>query len=63
MAKLIRGTLDAKNRATLLKQPQGGTGRLRCPKCQGLAIAELDGTGKPVHKCQGCGAVIKSKAF
>lgn len=63
MAKIITGTRDAKNRATILKQPQGGSGRLRCPKCQQLAIAELDGAGKPVHKCQGCGAILKASAF
>lgn len=63
MSKIIRGTLDAKTRATILKQPDGGSGRLRCPKCQGLAIGELDGAGKPIYKCQGCGSTIKSKAF
>lgn len=63
MSKIIRGTLDARNRAVILKQPQGGSGRLRCPKCQNLAVAELDGAGKPIHKCQGCGSTLKSKSF
>lgn len=58
MSKIIRGTLDNKNR-TILKQPDGGPGRLRCPKCQGLAIQQLGGDGKPQHKCQGCGSIIK----
>lgn len=60
MAKIIRGTRDAKNR-TILKQPQGGAGRVRCPKCQNLAIAGVDGSGKPIYQCTGCGSILTSK--
>lgn len=60
MSKIIRGTRDAKNR-TILKQPQGGVGRVRCPKCQNLAIAELDGQGRQTYRCTGCGSILTSR--
>jgi ribosomal protein S27E len=62
MSKIIRGTLDNKNR-TILKQPEGGVGRVRCMKCQQLAVAQLGPDGKQQFKCQGCGAIIKSTPF
>lgn len=60
MSKIIRGTQDAKNR-TILKQPAGGAGRVRCPKCQNLAVQEVAGDGKPRYRCTGCGSTITSK--
>lgn len=63
MAKLIRGTLDAKGN-TVLKEPEGGVGRVRCPKCQQLAIPMTHPqTGKAMYQCQGCGSYITSKPF
>lgn len=59
MAKIIRGTLDNKNR-TILKQPDGGSGRLRCPRCKQLAIQTLGPDGKVQFNCQGCGSVLKA---
>lgn len=52
--KIIRGTQDAKGNV-FQKQPDGGTGRLRCMKCGQLAIATTLTTGKAVMQCQGCG--------
>ena len=60
MSKIIRGTLDRKNR-TILKRPEGGVGRIRCPKCLQLAIPEQSGAGQPQYKCLGCGSVIKAQ--
>lgn len=60
MSKIIRGTLDKKNR-TILKQPDGGVGRIRCPRCQQLAIPEQSSTGEAQYKCLGCGSVLKSQ--
>lgn len=60
MSKIIRGTQDAKKR-TILKQPQGGVGRVRCPKCQGLATSEVGGNGKVQHRCGSCGSVLTSR--
>lgn len=62
MAKLIRGTLDNKGR-TILKQPEGGPGRIRCPKCQNLAFPTKRPDGTAAMQCQGCGSVITSKPF
>ncbi len=60
MSKVIRGTRDAKNRV-LLKQPQGGAGRVRCPKCQNLAILEQDAQGATQYRCSGCGSILTSR--
>lgn len=59
MAKIIRGTVDSKNRM-ILKQPEGGVGRLRCPRCPGLAIPQVSTQGQ-IYVCGSCGAVITSK--
>ncbi len=53
--KLIRGTQDAKGNI-FTKVPEGGTGRMRCMKCQGLVIATRTASGKAVMQCQSCGA-------
>ena len=60
MSKIIRGTQDKKNRV-ILKSPDGGVGRIRCPKCQQLAIPEQDGEGKQMYRCLGCGSIMKSQ--
>ena len=61
MSRVIRGTKDLKNRI-VMKSPQGGTGRIRCPKCQGLAVPATDNaTGQPVLQCSGCGTKFSSK--
>lgn len=53
--KLIRGTQDAKGNV-FTKTPDGGTGRMRCMKCQGLVVATRMADGKQVMQCQSCGA-------
>lgn len=60
MSKIIRGTLDRKNR-TILKKPEGGVGRIRCPKCQQLALPEKNGQNEPQYRCMGCGSILKSQ--
>lgn len=63
MSRAISGTKDLKNR-TVLKQPEGGTGRMRCPSCQGIATATYDATtGVEVHKCQKCGRSYTKQAM
>lgn len=60
MSKIIRGTLDKKNR-TILKSPEGGVGRIRCPKCQQLAIPEQGAQGQPQYRCLGCGSILMAQ--
>lgn len=53
--KIIRSVRDAKGNI-IQKQPEGGVGRHRCMKCQGLCIPVSLPSGKQVMQCQGCGA-------
>jgi hypothetical protein len=55
--RIIRGTRDAKGNV-ITKQQEGGVGRLRCMKCQCLAVPTRLADGREVHKCQGCGAMF-----
>lgn len=54
--KIIRGTQDAKGRV-FQKQPEGGTGRMRCMKCSCLMTNVVTPDGKSVIQCGGCGAM------
>lgn len=60
--KIIRGTQDAKG-VVYQKQPDGGTGRMRCMKCQGLMTKQRLADGTEVVKCGGCGANHKVVAL
>jgi hypothetical protein len=53
--RIIRGTRDAKGNV-FQKQPAGGTGRIRCMKCQNLCTRQRMPDGREVMKCGGCGA-------
>lgn len=53
--RIIRGTQDAKGNI-FQKQPEGGTGRMRCMKCQCLVVPVTLAGGKQVMQCMGCGA-------
>lgn len=53
--RIIRGTRDAKGNV-ITKQQEGGVGRVRCMKCQRLAVPTRLPNGKEVLQCQGCGA-------
>lgn len=53
--RIIRGTRDAKGNI-ITKQQEGGVARVRCMKCQNLAVPTILANGKQVLKCQGCGA-------
>jgi hypothetical protein len=53
--KIIRGTQDAKGNV-FQKQPEGGTGRLRCMKCTSLITPQVLPDGSRVMQCGGCGA-------
>lgn len=53
--KIIRGTQDARG-VVYQKQPEGGTGRLRCMKCQQIMAKVRLANGQEVVQCQGCGA-------
>lgn len=53
--KIIRSVRDAKGN-TFQKQPAGGTGRIRCPKCSMIATPQLLPGGKSVMQCGSCGA-------
>lgn len=60
--KIIRSVRDARGN-TFQKQPQGGVGRTRCPKCSNLCIAQRMPDGKEVMACQGCGANYVSQSM
>lgn len=55
--KIIRSVRDA-NGNVIQKQPEGGVGRLRCPKCQGLCVQQARPDGTPVMACGSCGAAF-----
>jgi hypothetical protein len=57
--KIIRGTQDAKGNV-FEKQPDGGTGRMRCMKCHQLVTPQTMPDGKQVMQCGGCGATHTS---
>jgi hypothetical protein len=59
--RIIRSRQNAQG-VRFQKQPEGGTGRTRCMKCQGICTTQHLPSGQLVHKCGGCGAsyVIKS---
>lgn len=63
MSRIIRGTQDLKGRI-ISKQATGGMGRIRCPKCQGLAVDAVDTkTGQKVKRCNGCGRQFTTVAM
>lgn len=54
--KIIRSVKDARGNI-IQKQPPGGIGRLKCPKCQrGVTTAKVMPNGKRVLSCNSCGA-------
>ncbi len=56
MQRIIRSVKDARGNI-IQKQPPGGLGRLKCPKCQhGVCVAKTYPNGKRVQSCQSCGA-------
>ena len=55
MPRVMRGTRDAKG-TNFFKQPVGGTGRLRCMKCSGIASSVTLANGTTVMRCAACGA-------
>lgn len=53
---IIKGTKDLqRKRAARVIKATGGTDKIRCTVCPGLAIAVPDGSGGVKHKCQSCG--------
>lgn len=55
MSRTISGTKDLKGRITI-KAAEGGTQRLRCPSCSGIAMPGRDPqTGREVVSCGRCG--------
>lgn len=57
--KIIRGTKDHKG-VVYQKQPQGGTGRLVCGKCNGVCAQIKKPEGTMVWSCQSCRAEYKA---
>lgn len=48
--KVIRSVRDTRGNV-VQKQPSGGAGRLRCPKCHGLCTTQAMPNGKSVMRC------------
>ena len=60
MARVIKGTKDLnRRRAARVIKATGGTDKIRCTKCPGLAVATPDGQGGIFHKCGSCGATYR----
>jgi hypothetical protein len=55
MPKIIRSVRDTRGNV-IQKQPAGGAGRLKCPRCSGNCTAQSMPNGKRVMACQKCGA-------
>jgi DNA-directed RNA polymerase subunit RPC12/RpoP len=62
MKRIRSGTLAGKA-TVVLKQAEGGMRRIRCPKCQMLAMPVTHANGTKVYKCGGCGTEYTSHAF
>lgn len=60
--RIIRSVQDSQGNI-LDKQPDGGTGRTRCMKCQSLCIPQTLPDGSKVMQCQGCGGNYKHASF
>lgn len=61
MSRAVVGTKGIRDRVAVGKQPEGGTGRIRCPKCQNIAAVSTDTiTGAKVLHCHGCGQQYSS---
>lgn len=58
MGRIIRGTGDAKR--VILKKAPGGERKIRCPKCQGLAVPALSRNGTKVLRCSTCSTEFTS---
>lgn len=60
MSRAIVGTRGIREQS-IIKQPEGGTGRIRCTKCQQIAVAAVDtASGRNVLRCNGCGTQFTS---
>lgn len=60
MSRAIVGTRGIREQS-IVKQPEGGSGRIRCPKCQNICSAAIDNaTGRNVLRCGGCGVQFTS---
>jgi hypothetical protein len=54
--RIIRSVRDARGNI-IQKQPPGGAGRLKCPKCQrGVCSSKQMPNGKRIMSCTSCGA-------
>lgn len=47
----------------IIKEADGGVGRMRCPNCQNLAVSKVLPDGKQVLQCHVCGSVLVEKKF
>lgn len=56
MAKVIRGSRDAKGNV-ILKGGQGGIQKIRCPTCKNVAQPDVSNT--QTYKCANCGSTFK----
>jgi hypothetical protein len=61
MKRIRTGTVGP-NKVVILKQAEGGMRRLRCLKCQQLAVPVTKPNGKVVYRCA-CGAEYSARAL
>lgn len=61
MKKIRAGQLGPNN-VVVLKQPEGGMRRIRCVKCQQLAVPVTKPNGKIVYRCA-CGTEYTARAL
>lgn len=60
MKKVMEGTQDIKAKQPQVTKSTFGARKVRCQKCQGLAVPTPDGKGGYMLKCMGCGTTYLS---
>lgn len=63
MSKFRRGQQVAPGVVVLKKTGEGGMRKLRCPKCQGVAVERRQPDGRVVNTCGTCGTTFASQAL
>lgn len=53
MAQVIRGTRESKHGKLVRQTATGGSRKIRCPGCYGLAIPAQRPDGTAILRCQG----------
>lgn len=55
MAKLVKGTADARKVGVLKTQHAAGINKMRCQGCKVGYAVKVESSGGPVYRCNRCG--------